>query len=55
MMNGYRLWEIADYFDLKQGGSVSFINHQVRKMKKNDKGYKRNIDRLIKSLLKQET
>jgi putative transposase len=54
-LTGAKLREIADYFDLKHGGSVSFINHQVRKMKKNDKGFKRNIDRLIKSLIKQET
>ena len=54
-LSGAKLREIADHFNLHHGGSVSYINHQVRKMKKDDKRFKRNIDSLIKSLLKQET
>jgi putative transposase len=54
-LSGAKLTEIADYFNLHHGGSVSFINHQVRKMKKENIGFKLNVECLIKRLLKQET
>jgi putative transposase len=38
-----KLREIADYFNLHHGGSVSFINHQIRKLKREDKLLQRNV------------
>jgi len=50
-----KLREIAEYFNLGHAGSVSFITHQVRKMRDEVRGFKRKIDALIKSLMKQAT
>ncbi len=49
------LREIAEYFNLSHASSVSYITHQVRKMKCKDKEFKRTIDSLIKSILKKVT
>ncbi len=49
------LREIAQYFNLGHVGSVSFITHQVRKMKDEVRGLRRRIDGLIKSIVKQAT
>ena len=54
-LSGAKLTEIADYFNLHHGGSVSFINHQIRQLKREDKAFKRNVEGLIKSLIKQES
>ena len=54
-LSGAKLTEIADYFNLHHGGSVSFINHQIRKLNRKDKSFKRNVESLINSLIKQET
>lgn len=50
-----KLQEIADYFGLGHVGSVSFITHQVRKKKKQDRKYSQKIDALIRSIVKKAT
>jgi len=49
------LRELAEYFQLGHVGSVSYVTHQVREMKRTDKGFERKVDRLIKSIIVQVT
>jgi len=54
-LSATQLRGIADYFNLGHAGSVSYMTHQVRKMMHENKGFKRKVDRLIKSIIKQVT
>ena len=54
-LSAAKLREIADYFNLSHVGSVSYITHQVRKMRYESKENKRKVDSLIKSIMKQAT
>ena len=54
-LSAVKLREIAAYFNLSHIGSVNYITHQVRKMKQEDKAFKRTVDCLIKSIMKQVT
>ncbi len=47
--------EIAEYFNLCHGGSVSFITHQVRRKRREDRNFGRLIDKVIASIVKQVT
>ncbi len=47
--------EIAEYFNLGHGGSVSFITHQVRRKRREDRNFGRLIDKVIASIVKQVT
>ncbi|PCI00037.1 MAG: hypothetical protein COB79_06265, partial [Zetaproteobacteria bacterium] len=49
------LKDIADLFNLKSIGSVSFITHSVRLNKKQDKEFSKRVDKLIKSIVSQMT
>jgi len=50
-----KLIEIARYFNLSHGGSVSLITHQVRKKMVDDKGFAKELDVIFKSIMKQVT
>jgi putative transposase len=50
-----KLKEIADYFNLSHAGSVSFITHQIRQKKRENKRFRRTEEGLIKSLINQAT
>lgn len=50
-----KLKDIAPYFNLSHGGSVSFITHQVRKKKREDNAFSHRINELINSIMKQVT
>ena len=50
-----KLKDIAEFFKLSHVGSVSFITHQVRKKKREDKAFLRRINEIIKSIMKQAT
>ena len=50
-----KLREIADYFNLNHAGSVSFITHQIRHKKRQDKRFNHTVEGLIKSLINQAT
>ena len=50
-----KLTDIATAFQLGHVGSVSFITHQVRKRAKDDVRVRQQIERLIKSIVKQAT
>ena len=50
-----KLTDIATTFQLGHLGSVSFITHQVRKRAKDDVRVRQQIERLIKSIVKQAT
>ena len=50
-----KLTDIATTFQFGHVGSVSFITHQVRKRAKNDVRVRQQIERLIKSIVKQAT
>jgi putative transposase len=50
-----KLTDIATAFQLGHVGSVSFITHQVRKRAKYDMRVRQQIERLIKSIVKQAT
>jgi len=52
-LSGLKLIEIADYFHLSHAGSVSYITHQIRRMKQEDSRFSRKMDGLIESILKQ--
>ncbi len=52
-LSATKLRDIADYFNLGHAGSVSFITHQMRKMKNENKGFSRKVDRLIKNIMKK--
>lgn len=52
-LSAAKLKEIADYFNLNHVGSVSFITHQIRQKQSKDKGFKRKLEDLIKSLVNQ--
>ena len=54
-LSGAKLSELAEYFNLGHASSVSCITHLVRKMKHADKGFKRKVDSLIKSIIKKVT
>lgn len=49
------LKDIAVFFNLSHVGSVSFITHQVRMKKREDKVFLRLINEMIKSIMKQVT
>ena len=50
-----KLKDIATTFQLGHVGAVSFITHQVRKRAKDDVRVRQQIERLIKSIVKQAT
>jgi len=50
-----KLIEIAAYFNLSHGGSVSFITHQVRKKMADDRGFAKELDAIFKSIVKKAT
>ena len=50
---GEKLKDIAELFKLSHAGSVSFITHQVRKKKREDKYFSSIINKTIKSIMKQ--
>ena len=50
-----KLREIADYFNLNHAGSVSFITHQIRHKKRQNKRFHHTVEGLIKSLINQAT
>ena len=50
-----KLKDIATTFQLGHVGSVSFITHQVRKRAKDDVRVRQQVERLIKSIVKQAT
>jgi hypothetical protein len=50
---GEKLKDIAEFFKLGHAGSVSFITHQVRKKKREDKHFSLQINKTIKSIMKQ--
>ena len=50
-----KLKDIAEFFKLSHVGSVSFITHQVRKKKRENKAFLRRINEIIKSIMKQAT
>ncbi len=54
-LSGSKLREIAHYFQLGHAGSVSYITHQVRKLKNEDITFKRKLDKLIESIIIQVT
>jgi flagellar motor protein MotB len=49
------LKKIADYFNLGYAGSVSFISHQIRQKKRENKRFRRTVEGLIKSRINQAT
>ena len=52
-MANVKLKDIAEYFNLSHVGSVSFITHQLRKSKREDKRIARKIDAAVNSIMKQ--
>ena len=54
-LSAAKLREIADYFNLNHAGSVSFITHQTRQKKRDDKKFHHIVEGLIKSLINQAT
>ena len=50
-----KLKEIANYFNLSHAGSVSFITHQIRQKKRENKRFRLTVEGLIKSLINQAT
>ena len=50
-----KLKDIAEFFKLGHVGSVSFITHQVRKKKREDKAFFYRINKIIQSIVKQAT
>ncbi len=50
-----KLKYIAVHFNLRHVGSVSFITHQVRKMKREGKVFARQIDEAVMSIMKNAT
>lgn len=48
-----KLKDIAQYFNLSHVGSVSFITHQIRKKKREDKTFSNKINDVIKSIMKK--
>ena len=52
---GAKLKDIAEFFKLSHVGSVSFITHQVRKKKREDKLFLSRINQTIMSIMKQAT
>jgi|GEM_PF-1549283 len=52
---GAKLAEIAVYFGLGHIGSVSFITHKIRKMKREDVKFGRKIESVVRYIVKQAT
>lgn len=50
-----RLSYIATYFNLGHSGSVSFITHQIRTLRTNDKAFAKKGAGIMKSIMKQVT
>jgi len=50
-----RLINIANFFNLTNMGSVSFITHQIRNLRKKDPDFSKKIDKLLESIIKQAT
>lgn len=46
-----RLVSIAGYFNLRHGGSISFITHQIRTLRTNDKKFSKKVDEVIESIM----
>jgi len=47
------LKDIAAFFTLSHTGSVSFITHQIRKKKREDRVYLHRINETIRGIVKQ--
>ena len=45
--------EIAEYFNLKSTGSVSYTTHNIRKRIKADKKFAREIDRITDKVIRK--
>ena len=45
----------ADYFNLGHIGSISFITHQVRAMKNENRAFQQVTDEVIASIIKKAT
>lgn len=52
---GATLDEIAGYFGLSHRGGVSFVLHQIRQARAENRGLDRRIEQIAKNLLKQDT
>ena len=50
-----KLCDIADHFNLGHPGSVSFITHQVRKRKREERSFARRIEAVVDGIVKQMT
>lgn len=50
-----KLKDIASHINLSHIGSVSFITHQVRKKKRDDKRFLGKLDEIVRSIMKQAT
>ncbi|MEM5548757.1 hypothetical protein [Pseudoalteromonas fuliginea] len=48
-----KLSNIAEYFNLGHSGSVSFITHQIRKKRREDKQFSKQLDAIFDSIMKQ--
>ena len=50
-----RLNDIANYFNLSHGGSVSFITHQIRTLRNESSVFSSKLENIIESIMKQST
>ena len=50
-----RLGDIAAFFNLGHNGSVSFICHQIRTRRLNDKPFSKKVQEIIEGVMKQLT
>ncbi|KDC52233.1 transposase [Pseudoalteromonas fuliginea] len=48
-----KLSNIAEYFNLGHSGSVSFITHQIREKRREDKQFSKQLDAIFDSIMKQ--
>jgi hypothetical protein len=57
LCSNYKLLSInvTDPIDSSHAGSVSFITHQIRQKKRENKRFRRTVEGLIKSLINQAT
>ena len=54
-LSGVTLREIAEYFGLKYIGSVSFISHQIRKEKQENRQLDKALGVVLDYIIKQVT
>ena len=54
-LSAAKLREIAGYFNLAHAGSVSYVTHQVRKIRNEDRAFERKVEGLVNSIMKQAT